>query len=121
MMDYEDKIDRDAKCRSGCKHPIFTITSCMAQIDERFFLLMEIGIKGTKIEKFTIMEITEVQAGALMAVGVMRCKIVTTIPTGRKVEIICAFVVNGNTFIVFSVKNAKDCFVLVRVPLCTII
>lgn len=41
-----------------------------------------------------IFRITAQQAAALIAAGVMRCQIVTTIPTSRpgmEVELICAF------------------------------
>ncbi len=119
-MDYNQEINTQ-RCNKPCKDPIFTVTSCVAQIDGRFFLLVEIEIEGTEIEQFTIREITAAQAAILIAAGVMRCQIVDTIPTGREVEIICAFVVGANVFVVFSVENATDRLVLVRVPLCTII
>lgn len=100
--------------------------TCVAQIDGRFFLLIEIEIEvlGNEREEVIIIEITAAQAAALIASGVMRCQIVDTIPTpspGMEVNLICAFVVGQNIFLVFNVENAADRLVLVRVPLCTII
>lgn len=97
--------------------------TCVAQISGRFFLLIEIEIDvaGREIEEVIIIEITSAQAAALIAAGVMRCQIVNTIPTGREVNLICAFVVGENVFLVFNVENEIDRLVLVRVPLCTII
>lgn len=97
--------------------------TCVAQISGRFFLLIEIEIDvaGREIEEVIIIEITSAQAAALIAAGVMRCQIVNTIPTGREANLICAFVVGENVFLVFNVENEIDRLVLVRVPLCTII
>ena len=117
-MDYNQEANKPK-----CKDPIRIGATCVAQIDGRFFLLIEIevNIPGIGIEEVIIIEITAAQATALIAEGVMRCQIVTTIPTGREVELICAFVVGTNVFLVFSVENMTDHLVLVRVPLCTII
>jgi hypothetical protein len=115
-MDYNQEANKPK-----CKDPIGIGATCVAQIDGRFFLLIEIEIEGTEIERLIIMEISAAQAAALIAAGVMRCQIINTIPTGREVELICAFVVGTNVFLVFSVENMTDHLVLVRVPLCTII
>jgi len=106
--------------------PITIGATCIAQIDGRFFLLIEIEIEvvGNEIEELIIFEITAAQAAALIAAGVMRCQIIDEIPTptpGVEVDLICAFVVGQNVFLVFDVENATDRLVLVRVPLCTII
>lgn len=106
--------------------PIEIGATCVAQIEGRFFLLIEIEIDvvGFEKEEVIIFEITAAQAAALIASGVMRCQIVDTIPTpgpGQEVNLICAFVVGQNVFLVFNVENATDRLVLVRVPLCTII
>ncbi|CAK7083511.1 hypothetical protein [Tissierella sp.] len=118
-MDYEQMASR----KPICNGPIMIGATCVAQIDGRFFLLIEIEIDvmGNEREEVIIFEITAAQAAALIASGVMRCQIVNTIPTGREVNLICAFVVGQNAFLVFNVENATDRLVLVRVPLCTII
>ncbi|WMM26310.1 hypothetical protein RBU61_06450 [Tissierella sp. MB52-C2] len=121
-MDYEQVASRT----STCNDPIGIGATCVAQIDGRFFLLIEIEIEaaGFEREEVIIFEITAAQAAALIAAGVMRCRIVTTIPTpgpGQEVNLICAFVVGQNVFLVFNVENATDQLVLVRVPLCTIV
>jgi hypothetical protein len=117
-MDYSQGINA-----ARCNDPISIGATCVARIDNRFFLLIEIEIDvpGTEIEEVIIMEITAAQAAALIAAGVMRCQIVDRIPTGTEVELICAFVVGTNVFLVFNVENMTDRLVLVRVPLCTII
>lgn len=106
--------------------PISVGATCVAQIEGRFFLLIEIEIEvlGVERQEVIVIEITAAQAAALIASGVMRCQIVNTIPTpspGMEVNLICAFVVGENVFLVFNVENATDRLVLVRVPLCTII
>ncbi|MBU5313424.1 hypothetical protein KQI38_15475 [Tissierella carlieri] len=115
-MDYEQMASR----KPICNDPIMIGATCVAQIDGRFFLLIEIDVMGNEREEVIIFEITAAQA-ALIASGVMRCQIVNTIPTGREVNLICVFVVGQNAFLVFNVENATDRLVLVRVPLCTII
>lgn len=108
-----------------CNDPISIGATCVAQIEGRFFLLVEIEIEviGNEIERVIIFEITAAQAAALIAAGVMRCQIVNTIPTpgpGKEVNLICTFVVGRNSFLVFDVENATDRLVLVRVPLCSL-
>lgn len=95
---------------------------CIANIDGQFFLLIEIEI-GER-EEVIVIRITPEEARALMRAGIETCRIVTEIPTptpGREVELICAFVVGNNAFLVFDVENTTDELVLVRVPLCTVI
>lgn len=106
--------------------PIMVGATCVAQIEGRFFLLVELEIEviGVEREEVIIFEITAAQAAALIASGVMRCQIVNNIPTpqpGFDVDLICAFVVDKKVFLVFDVENATDRLVLVRVPLCSII
>jgi hypothetical protein len=122
MMDNKLRVNE----QQMPNEPIMLGATCVAQIDGRFFLLIEIEIVvgGIEREEVIIFEITAAQAAALIAAGVMRCQIVDEIPTpipGRDVELICAFVVGNNVFLVFDVENATDNLVLVRVPLCTII
>lgn len=119
-MDYSQEINTQ-RGNSPCNDPIRVGARCVAQIDGRFFLLieMEIEVMGFVREEVIIIEITAAQAVALTAAGVMRCQIVTTIPP--RGNLICAFVVDENVFLVFNVENATDHLVLVRVPLCTII
>lgn len=123
MMDYVQGNNAQR-----CNDPISIGGTCVAQIDGRFFLLIEIEIEieviGNEREEVIIFEITAAQAAALIAAGVMRCQIVNTIPTpspGQEVNLICTFVVGENAFLVFNVENATDRLVLVRVPLCTIV
>lgn len=125
-MDINQLAKEQMKNESMKKDPIRIGATCVAQIDGRFFLLIEIEIVviGNEREEVIIFEITAAQAIALIASGVMRCQIVNTIPTpgpGQEVNLICAFVVGQNVFLVFNVENATDRLVLVRVPLCTII
>ncbi len=117
-MNYNQEINTQR-----CNDPISIGPSCVAQIDGRFFLLIkiEIDVRGNEREDVIVIEITATQAAALIAAGVMRCQIVNTIPTGREVELICAFAVGQNVFLVFNVENATDRLVLVRAPLCRII
>ncbi|MEW8972553.1 MAG: hypothetical protein AB2375_00035 [Tissierellaceae bacterium] len=121
IVDYEQVIGRKLTCNG----PIEIGATCVTQIDGRFFLLVEIeiGVVDNEREEVIIFEITAAEAAALIAAGVMRCQIVTTIPTpgsGEEVNLICVFVVGQNAFLVFNVENATDRLVLVRVPLCTI-
>lgn len=120
-MDYKQLVKSQMQ-----NEPIEIGATCVAQIEGRFFLLIEIEIDviGSEREEVIIFEITAAQAAALVASGVMRCQIVNTIPTpgpGQEVNLICAFVVGENVFLVFNVENATDRLVLVRVPLCPII
>ncbi len=98
---------------------------CVAEIDGKFFLLLEIkiGPPGSRTEKVFIIKISAAQAGALLKAGVRCCQIANKIPMpapGRDVDLVCAFEEDKNIFLVFSVENAVDRFVLVRVPLCKI-
>lgn len=100
--------------------------TCIAEINGRFFLLVEIEIEAGReeIEQVIVIRITAAQAQALLRAGVERCTIVTEIPTSRagvEVELICVFVVGNFAFLVFDVENNFDRLVLVRVPLCTVI
>jgi hypothetical protein len=117
-MDYNQGINA-----AKCNDPISVGATCVVQIDDSLFLLIEIEINilGREIEEVIITEITAAQAAVLIAEGVMRCQIVVTIPTGRGTNLICTFVVGTNVFLVFNVENMTDRLVLVRVPLCTII
>lgn len=106
--------------------PIEIGATCVAQIEGRFFLLIEIEIDvvGNERQEVIIFEITGAQAAALIAGGVPRCQIVNTIPTpspGMEVSLICVFVVGQNAYLVFNVENATDRLILVRVPLCSVI
>jgi hypothetical protein len=100
--------------------------TCVAEIGNQFFLLVEFEtiIMGMEVERVVIFRISAAEAAILLRLGVMRCQIVTTIPTGTagtEVNLICVFVVDGFAFLVFDVENNTDRLVLVRVPLCTVI
>lgn len=104
-------------------NPITIGATCITQIDGNFFLLVEIEV-GSEIEEVIVFRITAVQAAQLLRLGVPRCGVSDTIPTSRPgtdVELICAFVVGDEVILVFDVENTSDEFVLVRVPLCTVI
>lgn len=99
---------------------------CIAEIDNQFFLLVEIEteVMGMEVERVVIFRISAAEAAILLRLGVERCQIVTTIPeetAGTEVNLICVFVVGNFAFLVFDVENRKDRLVLVRVPLCTVI
>ncbi|MBU5678034.1 spore coat protein [Alkaliphilus sp. MSJ-5] len=120
-MNYSQEINTQR-----CDDLISIGATCVAQIEGRFFWLIEVemDVMGKLREEVIIREITATQATVLIATGVMRCQIVDTLPTsipGIEEEPICAFVVGQNVFLVFSVENATDRLVLVRVPLCRII
>lgn len=125
-MDVRQIIDEQMRNNNSmCNDPVSIGATCVAQIEGRFFLLIEIEIEvmNNEREEVIIFEITAAQAAALIAAGVMRCQIVNTIPTpspGREVNLICVFVVGQNAFLVFNVENATDRLVLVRVPLCSL-
>lgn len=100
--------------------------TCIAEIQGRFFLLVEIEIEvpGPDIEEVVIFRITAAQAEALLRAGIDRCTIVNEIPKCRRgveADLICVFVVGDFAFLVFDVENNEDELVLVRVPLCPII
>jgi len=121
MMNYSQAINTQR-----CNDLISIGTTCVAQIEGRFFWLIEIemDVMGKLREEVIIREVTATQAAVLIATGVMRCQIVDTIPIsipGREVELICAFVVGQNVFLVLNVENATDRIILVRVPLCRIV
>lgn len=95
---------------------------CLLNIDDKFFLLLEIEI-GEQ-EQVIVISITSDVAAALMSAGIEPCQVVTEIPTatpGTEVNLICVFVVDGFAFLVFDVENNFDVLVIVRVPLCAVI
>lgn len=98
-------------------------SSCVAEINGNFFLLLEIEIGD--LERVLIFRITAAQAARLLNAGVELCSIVNTIPTPspeREVNLICVFVVDDEAFLVFNVEeNETSELVLVRSPLCTVI
>ncbi|WP_352420797.1 spore coat protein [Proteiniborus sp.] len=96
--------------------------SCIAEINGMFFLLIEIEIGN--LERVFVIRISAALAAQLLSSGVELCEIVNRIPTstpGTEVNLICAFVVGENVFLVFNIENDTDELILVRVPLCTII
>lgn len=92
-------------------------SQCIAQIDNRFFLIIELDIGN--IEQVLVIAISRTQALRLAARGVGNCDIVDTIPTGSNVEIRCTFTVGTQAYTVFEVGEGT--LVLVRTPLCTIL
>ena len=85
---------------------------------------IETVVMGLEVERVVIFRISAAEAAILLRLGVDRCQIVTTIPTGTagtEVNLICVFVVGNFAFLVFDVENRTDRLVLVRVPLCTVI
>lgn len=122
----ENRHKLSNEVRSAMEEVISIGATCVAEIDGRFFLLVEIeiDIDDEEIEQVIIFRITEDQAEDLLEAGVERCRIVTRIPTarpGQEVELICVFVVGNFAFLVFDVENATDELVLVRVPRCPVI
>lgn len=108
------------------QNPVRIGAQCVARIDDTFLLLVEIEVQvpGEDIEQVLIIRLTPAQAAALIPV-VGLCRIVSTIPTpapGRDVDFICAFVLDGNVFLVFDIETSTtDELVLVRAPLCPIV
>jgi hypothetical protein len=96
---------------------------CIAEIDNKFFLLVE--IETPLFEKVIIFRISEAQATALLNRGVERCRIVEEIPEaapGVEVEFICVFIVGSHAFLVFDVETREtDRLVLVRADICPIL
>lgn len=113
----------------ACQRAITIGATCVAELAPNVFVLLveiEINVMGEEIEEVLVIRITPAQAAELIRL-VGRCQIVgpNEIPVpapGRDVSLICAFVFDGNVFLVFDVEtNTTDELVLVRVPLCTII
>lgn len=95
---------------------------CVAQIDSRFFLLVE--IESPIMEQVVIFRITQAQATALLNSGIERCVILDEIPQatpGFSVNFICVFEVGNQAFLVFDVENRTDRLVLVRADICPIL
>ena len=95
---------------------------CVAQIGNRFFLLVEFE-SGT-MEQVVIFRITQAQATDLLNRGIRLCQIVNEIPQptpGTEVKFICAFTVGNQVFLVFDVENTTDELVLVRADLCRVV
>lgn len=109
--------------------PVEIGATCVAEIAPNVFVLLvevEINVRPEVIEEVLVIRITPAQAAQLIR-SVGRCEIVgpDEIPTStprRQVNLICAFVFDGNAFLVFDVEtNTTDDLVLVRVPLCPIV
>ncbi|WP_097028435.1 spore coat protein [Clostridium peptidivorans] len=116
----------DRRCQ---RSPVEIGATCVAELAPGVFVLLvevEVEVPGTDIQEVLIIRLTPAQAAALIP-QVGRCRIVgpDQIPTsgpGRDVTLICAFVFDGNAFLVFDVEtNTTDELVLVRVPLCPIV
>ncbi|MEW9094593.1 MAG: spore coat protein [Clostridiaceae bacterium] len=113
----------------GSNNPVTIGATCVAQLAPAVFVLLveiEVEVPGQDIEEVLIIRITPAQAAALIPqVGLCRIVGPDEIPTpapGRDVDLICAFVFDGNVFLVFDVEtNRTDELVLVRVPLCPIV
>lgn len=111
---------------NNSSEPISIGATCIAEIDDQFFLLVEIEVEvpGDDIEQVVIFNITEDQAEDLMEAGVEECTIVDHITKpspGTKIDLLCVFVVGNFAFLVFDVENSTDEFLLVRVPLCLVV
>lgn len=94
---------------------------CVAQIGNRFFLLVE--FETATMEQVVIFRITQAQANDLISRGINRCRIVNEIPQPRPgidVEFICVFNVGNQAFLVFDVEDSTDELVLVQADLCRI-
>lgn len=104
-------------------HVISLGAVCIAEIDDRFFLLVEIEFPTT--ERVIIFRISEAEARALLNRGVERCRIVNEIPQstqGVEVTFICVFIVGREAFLVFDVETREtDRLVLVRADICPIL
>ncbi|MGG1661799.1 hypothetical protein [Brevibacillus sp. NRS-1366] len=100
--------------------PIFIGANSIAQIGERFFLIVEVEAKvpGVEIDPVFAVRITRQQAQRLLNAGVMRTTIQNTRPQPRPgfdVEFKGVLFANGRFFSVFDVENATDTSVLVRI------
>jgi len=99
--------------------------TCIAKIDGKFFLAVEIEVEvpGIDIEPVIFIRITEKQAEILLRSGVKRCRIVDEEfwKPGEKVEFKCILVVERMAFRVFEVENKEEVLVLVRSPRCPVI
>ena len=100
--------------------------TCIAEINDQFFLLVEIEIvaPGVDIEEVVVFRLTPEEAQALIAAGIRVCRIVNEIPVpgpGQEVEFKCVLIVDNQAFLVFEIENNTEELVLVRAEICPII
>lgn len=100
--------------------PVTIGANSIAQIGNRFFLIVEVEAKapGVEIDPVFAVRTTAAQARALRNAGVMRTIIQNRRPRptpGKKVEFKGVLFANGRFFSVFDVENSTDISVLVRI------
>lgn len=95
--------------------------NCLVQINDRFFLLVEIEVNAgnVEIEEFVFIELSKREAKAVFRAGVEICDIRKRIPKSDdlEVEFICVLIVDDKAFAVFDVENDTDEAVLVKISL----
>lgn len=100
--------------------PIFIGANSVAQIGDRFFLIVEVEavVPGVEVDPVFAVRLTADQARRLIQAGVMRTRIQNTRPQARpglEVEFKGVLFANGRFFSVFDVENSTDISVLVRI------
>jgi hypothetical protein len=100
--------------------------TCIADINGRFFLLVEIEIvaSGVDIQEVLAFRLTPEEAQALIAADIQICRIVNEIPEPgpeQEVEFKCVLIVGSQAFLVFEIENSTEELVLVRSEICPII
>lgn len=128
-MPTQESLNQFINDTINCDRPFTIGSTCVAEIARNVFVLLvqiELNARGRELEEVIVMRISPALATELIPL-IGRCRIVCPdeIPTpapGRRVNLICAFVFDGNVFLVFDVEtNRRNELVLVRVPLCTVI
>lgn len=99
--------------------------SCIIEINDRFFLLVEIEFDD--FETVVVIRISRNTAIDLIRSGIRLCPVFDVLPTnisGKDAELECAFVVDNRVFLVFETERAcerNERLFVVRVPLCPIL
>lgn len=124
-------MGRRDRCRGFVECPISPISPvdvinvdcvCIANIDNCFFLLvnLESNVSGVELDSIVAIRLTDSDANRLLRAGVRRCLITDQEPiTSRGCPVAnfrCVLILNGRAFRVFS--NNDNCFILVPTRLC---
>jgi hypothetical protein len=105
--------------------PIVIGDSCIIEINEKLFLLVQIIFADT--ETVLVIRISAAQARDLVRGGVRQCPVFDNRPTqvqGVAIDLECVFVVGNNAFLVFETERPierQERIFVVRAPLCPII
>lgn len=120
-----DIVRGEAEVRGISERPIRIGDSCIIEVNERFFLLVEILFDNVEI--VVVIRISRTQATNLMREGVRHCPVFMTLPEdirGRSVMLQTVFVVGDQAFLVFETEREAERFerlFVIRTPLTQVI